>query len=44
MEPGVAELLEASVKLNCSMETRARALILFHHFITCAGETKYDTN
>ncbi|XP_035217219.1 cyclin-Q-like isoform X2 [Stegodyphus dumicola] len=26
------------------METRTRALILFHHFITCAGETKYDTN
>lgn len=42
MEFAVAHLLEASVKLKCSMETTARALILYHHFMQCVDVNLYD--
>jgi len=42
MDIGVSHLIEAAIKLECSMETTTRGLILYHHFIRCVEEDQYN--
>ncbi|KAG8178625.1 hypothetical protein JTE90_016287 [Oedothorax gibbosus] len=42
MDPGIQYLLEACIKLRCSMSTQIRAMILYHHFMASVEGFNYD--
>lgn len=44
LEKVVELIMEASVRLKCTIRTRCKALLIYHHFKRCVQDAEYDSH